>query len=128
MHLPQRVLLLLAALTLAALPAQNLKEVEKRVTEFTLPNGMQFIVLERHEAPVGGVQYVRQRRCGRRSRGQSGMAHMFEHMIGKGTTSSAPRIGKPSRKALERVETLYDRLEGGASKGLPQRQGEVEAA
>ena len=32
--------------------AQNLKEFEKKVTEFTLPNGLHFIVAERHEAPV----------------------------------------------------------------------------
>ena len=40
-------------LSLAApLPAQDLKAFEKRVTEFTLPNGLHFIVLERHDAPV----------------------------------------------------------------------------
>ena len=35
-----------------ALPAQNLKEFAKKVTEFTLPNGLHFILVERHEAPV----------------------------------------------------------------------------
>jgi len=42
----------LAACLATALPAQDLKEFEKRVTEFTLPNGLHFIVLERHNAPV----------------------------------------------------------------------------
>ena len=49
------------------LPAQNLQEFEKRVTEFTLPNGMHFIVLERHEAPGRLLPHLRQRRLGRRS-------------------------------------------------------------
>ena len=40
------------ALVCAQISAQSLKEFEKRVTEFTLPNGMHFIILERHEAPV----------------------------------------------------------------------------
>ena len=43
----------LRAAVFLALPliayAQNLKEFERRVTEFTLTNGMHFIVLERHE-------------------------------------------------------------------------------
>ena len=34
------------------LSAQSLKDFEKKVTEFTLPNGLHFIVIERHEAPV----------------------------------------------------------------------------
>ena len=34
----------------AAEPGQSL--LEQRTTEFTLPNGLHFIVLERHNAPV----------------------------------------------------------------------------
>ena len=34
------------------LAGQDLKEFEKKITEFTLPNGLHFILLERHEAPV----------------------------------------------------------------------------
>jgi len=41
-----RTLLTLLFLTLL-LRAQNLKEFEKKVTEFTLANGLHFIVLER---------------------------------------------------------------------------------
>ena len=32
--------------------SQSLKDFEKKVTEFTLDNGLHFIVVERHEAPV----------------------------------------------------------------------------
>jgi hypothetical protein len=34
------------------LGAQSLKDFEKRVTEFTLGNGLHFIIFERHEAPL----------------------------------------------------------------------------
>lgn len=44
-----RLALLLAPMALAA---QSLAEFEKRITEFTLANGMHFIVLERRSAPV----------------------------------------------------------------------------
>ncbi len=34
------------------LSAQSLQDFEKRVTEFTLANGLHFIIFERHQAPV----------------------------------------------------------------------------
>ena len=50
-----QVAVLFSALT-AVLPgltnAQNVADFEKRITEFTLSNGLKFLVLERHQAPV----------------------------------------------------------------------------
>ena len=80
MHL--RLLPLLAAATL--LPAQNLPEFEKKVTEFQLRNGMKFIVLERHDAPVVAFNAFVNTGSVDDPKGQAWMAHMFEHMIGKG--------------------------------------------
>src|SRR5258706_16420913 len=79
--------------------AQNLKEFEKKVNEFTLANGMHFIVIERHEAPV--VPFNTYVKAGSLDdpAGQTGLAHMFEHMAFKGT----PWIGSrnwPRRKKL----------------------------
>jgi predicted Zn-dependent peptidase len=65
----------------------GLENLEKQVEEFTLPNGLKFILVERHEAPVfsfetrvnaGGAQEVP---------GTTGIAHMMEHMAFKGTES-----------------------------------------
>ena len=67
------------------LPAQDLKEFEKKVTEFTLANGLHFIVVERHEAPVVSFHtYVNAGSVDDPS-GETGLAHMFEHMAFKGT-------------------------------------------
>jgi predicted Zn-dependent peptidase len=93
------------------LPAQNLKEIEKRVTEFTLDNGLKVIVLERHEAPVVAFNMFADVGSVDDPAGQSSMAHMFEHMIGKGTETVGTKNWPAERKALERVETLYDRVE-----------------
>ena len=38
--------------TLTTTEAQDLAAFEKRLTQFTLDNGMTFMVLERHAAPV----------------------------------------------------------------------------
>jgi predicted Zn-dependent peptidase len=71
-----------------------LDRVIKNVTEFKLDNGLKFIVLERHEAPVvsfmtyadvGGVD---------EPEGFTGVAHFLEHLAFKGTQ----RIGLTSGK------------------------------
>ena len=79
--------LLPAALFLlpTALQAQNLADFEKRVTEFTLSNGMHFIVLERHEAPVVSFHTYVNAGSVDDPKGRTGLAHMFEHMAFKGT-------------------------------------------
>ncbi len=113
------------------LHGQELKDFEKRVTEFTLKNGMHFIVLERHDAPVvsfhahvdvGGVDDPG---------GKTGLAHMFEHMIGKGTTTVGTKNWPAEEKALQAVEAAYDRLEAERRKGTradPEKVKALEAA
>ena len=50
---------MVAVLALVGL-AQDVKEFEKRVTEFALSNGLKFVVVERHDAPaVSFYTYVR---------------------------------------------------------------------
>ena len=69
----------------AILSAQSLKDFEQRITEFTLANGLHFIVFERHEAPVVSFHsYVNAGSVNDPS-GETGIAHMFEHMAFKGT-------------------------------------------
>src|SRR5688572_11638535 len=116
MSLPYTRILFLCLLPLLS-PAQNLKEVERHVTEFTLPNGMHFIVFERHEAPVVAFNMFANVGTVDDPAGQSSMAHMFEHMIGKGTTTVGTKNWAAEQKALERVETLYDRLDEERRKG-----------
>src|SRR5271154_6983725 len=87
-----------------ALVAQSLKEFEKRVTEFTLPNGLHFIILERHEAPVVSFHtYVNAGAVDDPS-GKTGLAHMFEHMAFKGTETIGSRNWPEEKKALADVE------------------------
>jgi predicted Zn-dependent peptidase len=78
---------------------------------------MHFIVFERHEAPVVAFNMFANVGTVDDPAGQSSMAHMFEHMIGKGTTTVGTKNWAAEQKALERVETLYDRLEEERRKG-----------
>jgi predicted Zn-dependent peptidase len=99
------------------LPAQDLRAFEKKVTEFTLPNGLHFIVAERHEAPVVSFHtYVNAGSVDDPS-GQTGMAHMFEHMAFKGTESIGTKDWAGEKKALDAIEDIYDRIEAEHNKG-----------
>lgn len=88
-----------------------LKEFEKRVTEFDLPNGLHFIVIERHEAPVVSFHsYVNAGSVDDPS-GETGIAHMFEHMAFKGTEAIGTTDYPAEKAALENVERVYDKLD-----------------
>src|SRR6266852_2447733 len=99
------------------LTAQSLKEFEKKVTEFTLPNGLRFLIIERHEAPVVSFHtYVNVGSVDDPS-GETGIAHMFEHMAFKGTPTIGTKNWTSEKKALDEIEVVYDQLEQERRKG-----------
>jgi predicted Zn-dependent peptidase len=109
------------------LPAQDLKEFEKKVTEFSLPNGLHFTIVERHNAPVVSFHtYVNAGSVNDPS-GRTGLAHMFEHMAFKGTESIGTRDWVSEKRALETVEEIYDRLVAERAKGLRADQARLGA-
>ncbi len=111
-----RALLGLFAGVLAA-SAQKVEDLEKRITEFDLPNGLHFIVLERHTAPVfAGLSYVNAGAANDPA-GKAGIAHMFEHMAFKGTPSIGSKNYAAEKAALDALEKTYDALEEERRKG-----------
>ncbi|TRW99625.1 insulinase family protein [Paracoccus sp. M683] len=81
--------LLLTAL-LAVLPAASLAEMPEGISHFTLPNGLETVVIEDHRAPVV-VQMVWYRiGSADEAPGKSGIAHYLEHLMFKGTDKLAP--------------------------------------
>ncbi len=91
--------------------SQSLQDFEKKVTEFDLPNGMHFIIVERHDAPVVSFHsYVNAGAVDDPS-GETGIAHMFEHMAFKGTETIGTKNYPAEKAALEEVERVYDKLD-----------------
>nr|WP_242040182.1 pitrilysin family protein [Anabaena subtropica] len=78
----------------------------KEVTEFRLDNGLKFIVLERHQAPV--VSFVTYADVGAVDEpdGKTGMAHVLEHMAFKGTTRIGTKDYQAEKPLLDRLEQL----------------------
>ncbi len=130
-----RFRVLLLALLPGLLAAQSLQDFEKKVTEFTLANGMTFLVIERHEAPVVSFHTYANVGAVDDPSGRTGLAHMFEHMAFKGTPTIGSKNWPAEKKALDAIEEVYDRLDAERNKGFradPKKvaalQAEVKAA
>jgi predicted Zn-dependent peptidase len=110
-----------------SLRAQDLKEFEKKVTEFTLANGLHFIVAERHEAPVVSFHTYVNAGSVDDPAGETGLAHMFEHMAFKGTETIGTKDWPQEKAALDAIEEVYDRLEAERNRGPKADQGTLGA-
>jgi predicted Zn-dependent peptidase len=99
------VTLLLALSTIAI--AQDLSAFEKRMTLKTLPNGLTVIVCERPGAPVFSFNTHVDAGSVQDPMGQTGLAHMFEHMAFKGTDTIGTTDYPAEKIALAKVETAY---------------------
>ena len=106
--------------------AQDLQEFQKKASEFTLPNGLHFIVLERHESPVVSFHTWVNVGSIHDPAGETGLAHMFEHLAFKGTETIGTRNWPEEKKALDAVEEAYDRMEAEANKGIKADQMRVD--
>ncbi len=105
---------------LALVPAatgQYLAAFENRLSEFTLDNGLKFLVLERHEVPVvtcyihanvGAVDEVK---------GITGVAHLLEHMAFKGTKTIGTTDYEAEEKLMAKMDLMFQAIK------LEQRKG-----
>lgn len=105
-----------------ALRAQSglLAQFEDQTTTFTLDNGMTFIVVERHDAPVASFFTYADVGSVDEPSGQTGVAHMFEHMAFKGTRTIGSRDIEAELAMLEREEEAYLALRAAHLDGAPQ--------
>ncbi len=78
----------------------DFSKLENAVTEHQLENGLTVLILERHDAPV--ASFVTWANVGSVDdpKGYTGLAHMFEHMAFKGTTTLG---SKDINKELELI-------------------------
>ncbi len=93
-----------------------LDRVKQKVTTFKLKNGLKFIVLERHQAPViafhtyadvGGVN---------EPIGQTGVAHYLEHLAFKGTRRIGTTDYEAEQPLLDQQDQLFDQIQAAKAK------------
>ena len=97
--------------------AQDLAAFEETVTEFTLENGLTFLLVERHEAPV--VSFMTYADVGSvdEVKGVTGLAHIFEHMAFKGTKTTGTKGLEKELKAMAQVDRAFKELQAERNKG-----------
>jgi predicted Zn-dependent peptidase len=103
--------LMLALMALMSAQAQDLKSFEQRITNKVLPNGLTIILCERPEAPVFSYSTFIDAGDVNDPSGQSGLAHMFEHLAFKGTSQIGTTDYAAEKLALAKVEAANDAYE-----------------
>ncbi len=121
-------LLLFVMITVApkSAEAQDLAAFEKRITEFTLDNGLKFLVLERHEAPVVSFHIYADVGAVDEVKGITGMAHLFEHMAFKGTKTIGTKDYQAETTAMAKIDELFLALKTERRKGEQTDKGRLE--
>ncbi len=93
---------LTAALALAApAVAQNID-----AKEYRLDNGMQVLMVERHEAPTIMAAIFARVGSANETTGITGISHLFEHMMFKGTETIGTKDIKRDREVMARLDDL----------------------
>jgi predicted Zn-dependent peptidase len=101
-------LALVAILTLPVLVhSQNLESFEQNVTEFTLDNGLHFIIVQRPVAPVASFVTFVDVGGADEPAGHTGIAHIFEHMVFKGTNTVGTTNWEEEQEYIDKMDDAY---------------------
>jgi predicted Zn-dependent peptidase len=100
---------LLAALSLLVVAQVTAQTLEEKVKEFDLKNGMKWLVVERHEAPVAFCAVAYNVGAANEWPNVTGISHMLEHMMFKGTEMMGTKNYKKELPYIERTDALGDK-------------------
>lgn len=99
------VLFLFQGVFLITLSAQEVRVVEKMLT-----NGMKLLMVERHDDPSVAGGWVAHVGSANESPGITGMAHLFEHMMFKGTPTIGTTNYQKDIEILSKQEQVRDEM------------------
>ena len=102
--------------------AQTFDAIKRQVKEHVLDNGMKFIVLERHEAPVISFRVYADVGSANESYGITGISHLLEHLAFKGSMVVGTTNYEEEAKVLARLDALYDEIKAEQAKVSPDEQ------
>ena len=89
----------------------------ERINEFTLDNGMKFIVMERHQAPVVSFMTYVDVGAAEETDGQTGAAHYLEHLAFKGTDRIGSTNYAEEKEVLVKLDQAFDRIQSAKTAG-----------
>ncbi|MGK7344915.1 MAG: M16 family metallopeptidase [Candidatus Nitrospinota bacterium M3_3B_026] len=97
-------------------------DLEERVREFTLDNGLRVLFLERRGAPIFAAHIAFKVGSVEERSGYTGAAHMLEHMLFKGTTTIGTKDWEKEKPLLEKVWEIGDKLDSAKREGAPEEE------
>jgi len=111
------IFLLAAALLIQSASHAELPPLENRVVEHTCPNGIKLLILERHFSPTVSIRMMFHTGSVDESTGKTGLAHMFEHMMFKGTHTLGTKNYAEEIPLLQELDQLHRKLDIEKSRG-----------
>jgi predicted Zn-dependent peptidase len=102
---------LLLGTSRAAAPASLPKDIRLPITQHTLKNGMQFLIVERRESPTFSAYLRFKVGSAMEVSGQTGLAHLLEHMMFKGTRLFGTADPERELPILDRLDLRYAALQ-----------------
>ncbi len=121
-------LLAALAILLGTTPSYSFdfSKLENSVVEHTLENGLKLIILERHDAPVVSFNTYADVGSVDDPKGYTGLAHMFEHMAFKGTTTFGTKDYKAEKELIEIEDSIFMELRAERTKGFWADSARIE--
>ena len=97
--------------------AFDFSELENAVSEYQLENGLKILVMERHDAPVASFVTFVDVGGANDPNEYTGLAHMFEHMAFKGTTTLGTKDIEKELEAMKVEDSIWGELRAERKKG-----------
>ena len=94
-------------------------KLQLSVKEFTLKNGMLFLVVERPATPQVAVRLAVRAGSALEERGKTGIAHMLEHMMFKGTKNFGSTDYQMDATLQARIDAAYGVVSAEQAKRSP---------
>jgi predicted Zn-dependent peptidase len=114
-------------LVLLALPAAAAQKPQIAVEEWTLPNGMKWLLYEHHDSPTVSGGWVARVGSANERPGITGISHFFEHMMFKGTRVIGTKDIDADLKLIEDQEKVAEEMRAEmAVMREKQRRGEID--
>ncbi len=113
--------LLLILVANFSLAADSVSDIKIDVKEFHLKNGMLFLVVERSATPQVACRLTLRAGSALEETGKTGIAHLLEHMMFKGTKNFGTLNPEKDRELQERIEAAYQIVLAEQQKRVPNQ-------
>jgi predicted Zn-dependent peptidase len=127
LNVPGRAAMLPGLLLLLAATASAAQKPQIAVEEYTLPNGMKWLLYEQHDSPTVAAGWTARVGSVNEREGITGISHFFEHMMFKGTRTIGTKDIQADLRIIDEQENVRDQMRAEmAAMRERLRRGEID--